>query len=91
MKNRQMIKHLGVGMPFFRDSYKKAVLLKSEAAAQGIPMFFRKRRKQHTTDASLVLRNFLEVFKDSSHTLICKTSLFSAAQQNKKCYFSSSL
>lgn len=36
----------------------KAVLLQSEEAAHGI--FFRKRRKQHTTDTISVLRNFVE-------------------------------
>lgn len=58
MKNRQMIKHLGENMPFLRTSYMKAVLLQSEEAAHGI--FFRKRRKQHTTDTISVLRNFVE-------------------------------
>lgn len=58
MKNRQMIKHLGESMPFLRTSYMKAVLLQSEEAAHGI--FFRKRRKQHTTDTISVLRNFVE-------------------------------
>lgn len=45
-------------MPFLRTSYMKAVLLQSEEAAHGI--FFRKRRKQHTTDTISVLRNFVE-------------------------------
>lgn len=71
-------------MPFFRGSHKKAVLLKNEAAVQGIPMFSRKRRKPLHSYNLGVEKLFLEVFKDSSHTLICKTSLFSAAQQNKK-------
>lgn len=53
-----MIKHLGESMPFLRTSYMKAVLLQSEEAAHGI--FFRKRRKQHTTDTISVLRNSVE-------------------------------